>query len=461
LVLVFVAARSLGIGPPGAAVWALTAAAVALRWPVGGALALAALGPFDDWRLPATDAGARAVLVAALVASTAFRAGPLVGAAIRRNGLHAVLRDLSGYDRWAAAAAILGSVVLIGTGLGVVHSALRFGPAFGVGSAALWATGPAIAFGVFLAGIWLGRAGERRIVFVAVAAVLMAIGVALIQRVAPQVLPPSPLGWLIVAPATGPQARLSGVTTSSIAMATMSLLPLAVAGAYLVHGIGRSRIVAALSMPALVGVVVMTLSRSALAVVALGAFLFAGRAGRRVAIATLVLGVLGALVLIPLYLDTRVEPTRLTSLEVLFAEFFTLGDAHRAAAWQAALKMGLDSPLIGQGFRSFMVLHAAYGEPLLQAPHDEWLRLFAEEGIVVAAAGIGFVLAALTCLWRDRTAVSLGAFGALLGWAFMATFNNPLNYAQVNIPIFLVAGTAIGLAIAPSRRPQVPSSSEV
>lgn len=452
LILAFVLARSLGVGPPGATAWAVAGVLVALGSPLAAGLAVAALGPFDDWALPGTEAGARSAVVAALAASVAFRAArPLTERLFRRvdGGL---LHGLDAAGRWAVVALGCGSIVLIGTGLGVVHSALRFGSTFAVQSAALWATGPATAMAVLLVGGWYGARGERRPLYAAIGASVVAIVVALIQRLAPEVIPASPFAWLIVSAPDSAAFRLAGVTTSAIAMATLSLLPLAMAGGLLVYGPPRLRAWMLIALPALLLAMVATLSRSALVVVAAGAVLFAARLGRRAALAALVIGFGAAVVLIPLFLEAREGGAAGSAAQSPFADFLTFGDQRRVMAWQGAVRMGLESPLVGQGFRSFLLLHGAYGGGPLQAPHDEWLRFFAEEGLIVAAAGVGLVCFGLVSLWRGRSAIVLGAFGTLLGYAFMATFNNPLNYAQVNIPIFMVIGTCLGLALRSAPR---------
>lgn len=455
LIVAFVVARSMGVGAAGAAAWAICGVLVALASPLGAGLAVAALGPFDDWGLPDTEAGARSVMVAALAASVALRAARPLGARLRRRGVRGILHGLDTTGRWAAVALTCGSVVLVGTALGVVHSALRFGSAFAVQSAALWATGPGTAMAVLLLAAWFGARGERGPLYSAVGAAVVAMVIAVIQRLAPDLIAASPFAWLIVTAPDSAAFRLAGVTTSAIAIATLGLMPLAMAGGLLVYGPARTRAWVLIALPALLLAVVATLSRSALVVVAAGAALFAARLGRRAALVALGIGLAAAVVLIPVFLAVRNGGATDAGSQPLLADFLTFGDRERLMAWEAALRMGLGSPLVGHGFRSFLLLHVAYGGGRIQAPHDEWLRFFAEEGLIVAAAGVGLVVFGLATLWQGRTAIVLGAFGTLLGYAFMATFNNPLNYAQVNIPIFMVIGTCLGLSLTAERRQDV------
>jgi hypothetical protein len=108
--------------------------------------------------------------------------------------------------------------------------------------------------------------------------------------------------------------------------------------------------------------------------------------------------------------------------------------------------MWLDEPLVGHGFRSYHALGAAYGDEVLTAPHNEWLRLFAEEGVFVGLAGLGFVLGTLAWLSRPRDWLGTGLLGAFAGYSLAATFNNPLLFIQVSIICFTLAGAGLARA---------------
>jgi O-antigen ligase len=137
----------------------------------------------------------------------------------------------------------------------------------------------------------------------------------------------------------------------------------------------------------------------------------------------------------------------------LVREVPLVADQDRVTAWTAAVRMWQDQPLIGTGFRTFEWLHADFGSPVLDAPHNEWLRLFAEEGAVVGLAGAAFALLTPLALLRSRGVVAdagviTAAAGAAAAAVFlMAFFNNPFTYLQVNVPAFIVIGTGLGLAI--------------
>jgi O-antigen ligase len=117
--------------------------------------------------------------------------------------------------------------------------------------------------------------------------------------------------------------------------------------------------------------------------------------------------------------------------------------------------MWLDQPLVGHGYQSYRELHAAYGDAVLGAPHNEWIRLFAEGGIVVGLVGLAWAAFTFRTLARAPGWIGAGSFAAFTGWCLTATFNNPTGYVQVGVIVFTVVGT--GLAVAanatvPTRR---------
>ncbi|MDQ3492785.1 MAG: O-antigen ligase family protein [Chloroflexota bacterium] len=445
LVAAFVILRSAGMGTPVPEVWAALASLVALVSPLAGFLAAVALGPFDDWPVLGTEAGGRAVLVAALALSVAVRLSRGMRAPTR-SGLTA-LRPRTRSPLQTPAGMALGSaaVVLLGTGLGVMHTTLRFGTDLGYQAAQLWATGVGMALVVLFIGAWFGARNELRPVLVAAGAAVVGVGFSLVYQVMPAFLATSPLEWLIVVERGA--RRLDGILAAPNAMAMLALLPACLLVARLIHvRSALALVVGAVVMSVLAVGALATSSRSAVLAVAAVAVAYAWHIRRSAAIVMLVVAGVGAAVLVPLYVEQRAG-TPLPGAGDILQDFFTAGDRIRSAGWAAAIRMALDSPLIGQGFRSYLVLHEQFGDAVQTAPHNEWLRLYAEQGIVVGTAGLIFLGAALTAFWRMRGSLALGAFGTLLAYAIMAGFNNPLNYAQLNIPTFAVLGVVLGMAV--------------
>jgi len=451
LVAAFVILRSAGMGSPVPEVWAALASLVALFSPLAGFLAAVALGPFDDWSVLGTEAGGRAVLVGALAISVAVRTLARLPDWWRARGALAGLPALRTPAGVALAAA---AVVFFGTGLGVVHTTVRFGPAAGYQAAELWGTGTGMALVVLLIGVLVVSQGGSRaglVAAVAAAAAVIAVFIGLLHEALPSLIVSTPLGWLIAVDEA--RLRLRGIMSAPNAMAMLALLPACLVAAWMMHRRSLSVWLAGSAVLAVVAVgVLLTFSRSAVLALAAVAVSYAWYIRRSAAIVMLLVAVVAAAILVPLYLEQRAG-TPLAGVEGILQGFFTVGDSVRASGWAAAIRMTLDSPLIGQGFRSYVLLHAQFGDPAQLAPHNEWLRLYAEQGVIVGTAGLVFLAAALTALWRlgravaGGSAVALGAFGVLLAYAIMASFNNPLNYAQLNIPVFAVLGTALGLAL--------------
>lgn len=439
LIAAFFLARSAGLAEPAPSLWGLLAAGIALVNPVPAAIALGFLGPFEDWPLLSSQVGGKAVLVGALVSSVSARAA----VSWWRNGRDiAALRESPPLFR---ASVTLAFVLIVGTGLGVVHSLLRFGPAFGTGAAALWATGIGTALGVYLVSVWLGWHAEWRPLIAAAAGAVVAGAIGLLQEWAPAVLPGSPLAWMITP--GPPDVRLASVLDNPNASGMLMIVPLALIVAVVLFRPPGRRMVNGLllAVPAIVAAAaaVLTYSRSTLVAGGLVAAAFAWRLRRTTFIVAVALIALVLAVALRFYLEIR--PDLSTSGVPLPPEFVTRGDALRLGGWSAAVRMFLDAPLIGHGFRSFAALHGLYGEATLDAPHNEWLRFFAEEGVLVGVAALGFLAITLVALWRGRDAVSVASFGIFLAYAAMASFNNPLNYAQLNICVFTVVGGAVGL----------------
>jgi hypothetical protein len=94
-----------------------------------------------------------------------------------------------------------------------------------------------------------------------------------------------------------------------------------------------------------------------------------------------------------------------------------------------------------------MAARGRVGDAVLNSPHNEWLRLFAEEGFVVGIVGALWIVSTVLTLARVPGWVGAGALATVLGWGVAATFNNPLLFIQVSTVGFTIVGT--GLAWGP------------
>jgi O-antigen ligase len=110
--------------------------------------------------------------------------------------------------------------------------------------------------------------------------------------------------------------------------------------------------------------------------------------------------------------------------------------------------MFIDAPITGHGYLAYRELHTTYGDPYLRSPHNEWLRLFAEGGILLGLAGLSLVTSTFATLWRSTGWIPIGALAAFVGWAIAATFNNPLLFVQVGVIAMIVVATGLARSIS-------------
>jgi putative inorganic carbon (HCO3(-)) transporter len=419
LVAIYFVLRTLSVPSYAVTAWATLACIVALVSPLAGVTVLAAIAPFTE----ALTAAGEITPIAPLLA--------VLGLALL---VHAWLRRP--VPRMAApviAAIALFCVTL----LGVVYSAAAFGPVRAVEAIQSWVPGIGGGLTVLIVAAWLARQGELRPLAVGVGAISAAAAVSLLDFYGRGVVQHSALGWLVREGID--RGRLLGVLDAPNPAATLFVGGAAVTlSVALFDRRPPVRLLAALASAFLVAATLATLSRSGVLALALVGTILAWRrwrpAGIALAIVALAIGVViatGGVVL-------RVVPS--------------VFDTARVDAWRASVSMWLAAPLTGEGFRSFEWLHDTFGSAL-DAPHNEWLRLFAEEGTAGGLIGLAFVVTMGVTLLRTsdwRVTAAGAAFAALV---LMACFNNPMLYVQVTASVLLVVGSGLGLAIGRAERP--------
>jgi O-antigen ligase len=389
---------------------------------VGGLTVLAAIGPFTE---ALTDEG-RITAVPFLLAA--------LGLGVLVEGARLLMRR--GLSRPPAAvllAGVLFGVTLLGVGL----SALSFGPQRGIEALQLWVPGIGGGLTVLVAAWLVGRAGEVRPLIVLLVSITLAAGLTTADVLLNGVVRATAFEWLLRSD-VGP-GRLTGIIPAPNAAAVIFLVGLAGCAAFAILGRpAQARLMAMAAAAVLVAAIFLTYSRSALLALAVMAAVLAWHwHGWRALAGVLAVGAAAVAVALTF-------PQLGLSREVPF-----WADEARLAAWAATGQMWLDQPLVGHGFRSFEWLHGVYGSSL-DAPHNEWIRLFAEGGLVAGVVGLGLLAATLAALSRKRTWVAVAAAAGLAGFAVMASFNNPLLYVQVNVPAFLLLGMGISRqAVAP------------
>jgi O-antigen ligase len=339
---------------------------------------------------------------------------------------------------------VLAGALLAGTGLGLIQSEIRWGTDFGLSAAGTWLSGIATMLLVFVATVWIARRGDRRPVWAALIATTAAGLISLADFWGDAAIRDTVFGWFVVGPFTA--SRLTGVIRSPTSTAALVMLPVSIylAAAVLGPSLRFRALAAALAAP-LLAAAYLTYNRAVFIALYALAVVIGWRIGRRLGVALLVLGIVASAVLVPWYLSVRGQAlgggSALQPGQILIAS-----DQQRLGAWAAAGRMFLDSPLVGQGYRAYRQLSVQYGDPILNAPHNEWLRLFAENGVFVGLLGLAFVLATARRLARAPGWLGAGLFGSFLSLCIAASFNNVFLFNQVTIPAMIMAGTGVALA---------------
>jgi len=412
--------------------WLVAAVVLAVASPARGLVILAAIAPFNEAFLVSRDVGSKSILALALLAAVGCRW--LLSPAARAR---------------PSAPVILAGLLLAGSGLGLVRTRLRWGADFTELAAQIWLQGVATMLVVFVVAVWTARRGELRPLAAALAATTVAGILSLADYWGDAALRESLLGWAVVGPFN--PSRLTGVIRSPTSTAALVMLPATVYLTAAVLGRGRLlRLGAALLATPLLVAAYLTYNRAVFIALWLLAVVAGWRIRRWLGVLILVVGLTGGALLVPWYISVRGQAlgggAQPPPGEVLIAS-----DQMRLTAWGAATRMFLDEPLLGQGYRAYRQLAVEFGDPTLNAPHNEWLRFFAEQGAIVGVTGLAFAAVTLLRLARRRGWLETGMLASFLSFCLAACFNNPFLFNQVTIPAFILAGTGVALAGIPER----------
>jgi O-antigen ligase len=416
--------RTVDVHPLAMWLWVGLAAVVALLAPTSGLVILAAIAPFNEGFVLTRDIGAKSFLAVVIVGSIAVRLA-------------------LGWRGWRRppVSVILAAFLLVSTGAGLAISRARFGQDFFESAAQIWFTGIGTMFLAFLAAAWVARRGELRPLVVAFIAATVASLLSLLDFVASEPFRASIAAWTV---SGEPIARLTGVMRSPTSTAALIMLPvmLCLAAVALARDV-RLRLAAGIVAIPLLVAAYLTYNRAVFLALFALAIVIAWRIRPRYGVALAVVGVVIGFALLPGYMALRMEGAGVAPEpgQVLLAN-----DRQRLEAWAASIRMFLDQPLLGQGYRAYREVSPAFGGIVLNAPHSEWLRLFAEHGIVVGLAGIAFVVVTIRELARVPGWLGAGILGAFVSLALAACFNNPFLFNQVTIPAVVITGTGVGLA---------------
>jgi hypothetical protein len=413
--------------------WAAVMVAVAVISPTLGLIVLAAIAPFSEPLSFTRQLGLKPIVVGALTAGVGVRVAADV-VRTRRIGMPPV-------------PILLAMLLGLGTLASVLVAAINFGRPFAANAIQLWLAGIGGGIAILLVAYWVARTGDRRAFYVAVASATIAGIISLADFIWPGSFRGVVVDWLVRPNSFG--YRLSGIIPSPNGSASLIIVPAAILAAAAVLRSGRaSRILAASMAGVLVVALYFTYSRAALLGLFACAVIIVWRMRRAAGALLLAVGIVGGAIALPFYLQYRSQ--YVIEGQVVPGAVLVASDLQRLDAWRAASAMWLDSPLFGHGFQSYQELHAAYGDVVLSAPHNEWIRLFAEGGIVVGLVGVAWAATTLMALARAPGWLGTGSFAAFAGWALAASFNNPTGYIQVGVIVFTVVGT--GLSVAAGER---------
>jgi hypothetical protein len=438
LVAAYVLLRSIDANRTLLLAWTAVTVAVGVISPAHGLVILAAIAPFSEPLSFTRQLGVKPILICALAAGVGLRVAANVIRA-RRPGMPPV-------------PLLLAMLLALGTLASIYVSATTFGRSFAVIAIQLWVAGIGGGIAVLVVAYWVARTGNRWPFYVAVASATIGGIISLGDFIWPGSFRGLLVDWLLRPNPYG--YRLSGIIPSPNGSASLIIVPAAVLVAAAV--LGRDRRWRALAFP-LAGLLVVALyftySRAALLGLFACAVILVWRIRRVAGALLLAVGIVGGAIALPFYLQYRSQ--YVTEGSVAPGGVLVASDFERLNGWRAASAMWLDQPLVGHGYQSYRELHAAYGDAVLGAPHNEWIRLFAEGGIVVGLVGLAWAAFTFRTLTRAPGWIGAGSFAAFTGWCVTATFNNPTGYVQVGVIVFTVVGTGLAVAanaMVPTRR---------
>jgi hypothetical protein len=427
LIVAYVLLRSLDFGRRPLTGWYVIAGLIALLSPVSGLVLLAAIAPFSESVILTHELGMNPVLLLVVAGSVGIRAAWQFG--LTRH-----------VDR-PPMAVILAPLLAIGTALGVIESNQAFGGTFGVAQAQMWLAGIGGGLIVLCLAYWVARGRILRPFIVVVGATAIGGIVSLVEFLDSPLIRSGPFAWMVRGP--GFPGRLAGLISSPNGTAAAVIIATAVAVAVAILAPDRrARAIGAIGVVPLLLTLYLTYSRAALLGLFVTAVIITWRSWRRAGVALIVLGVVGGAILLPRYLESRYSVTGEGSHPIA-GGLLVASDEQRLTAWAAAARMWADSPITGHGFGSYGELGPTYGDPVLNSPHNEWLRLFAEEGLVVGMLGLTFAASVLVALARTRGWMGAATLAAASGYFLAASFNNPFLFLQVGVPAYVTIGTGL------------------
>lgn len=246
----------------------------------------------------------------------------------------------------------------------------------------------------------------------------------------------------------------AGGLVSARAFALFALVPLSVALADARYGSRWAGLLSAL----LILTIAASLSRTALvAAILIAALAWTRPRGARGAIRTAALVGAAALALLAMVLLFAPLRERVTKGDLVsVAGEVSVNTSGRIEIWRVVWTSYLEAPITGQGAGSAEVDLAQVGPPSFDHPHNDYLRVLHDYGLVgllLLVSGIGALF--FEC-WRDwgRTTdrtegrFHLAACLVLSAFAITMVTDNTLVYADFVGPMAIVVGCSLGLGVS-------------
>jgi O-antigen ligase len=435
LVVVWIAIRTL-YGDTGRAylAWVLASAALILVSPRAGLILYIVTGAFFDNVQFSKALALQDLLVPVLAVS--------VGARIILDRGRTVPRSV---------ALLLGFLLALGTLAGVAHTVLTTDdPDWAWHVAYTWVATIGGAMVILIAAAWVARKGDLGPLVTAVVVAVVVALIALAEYAFPGLVSGGPFSWVGFWKSFPP--RLAGIIPSPNGIAAQLVGPAALLLVAIVFATDiRLRALAAVALVPLAAALYFTYSRSPLVALVALLVIAAWRIRRLFGVVAVAVVLAASIAIVPSYLALRGQAIGDVGAQPQPGQVLIASDQYRLQAWGAALRMWQDAPLTGHGFLSYKLLADTYGDPLLGSPHNEWLRLFAEEGVIVGILGLLFVGFGLWDLGRFPGWLGTAFIAAFASIVLAASFNNPFLFLQVSAISYTIVGTGLALA-ARSRR---------
>jgi len=305
---------------------------------------------------------------------------------------------------------------------------------------------------VVLVGVAVSPRARSYLVAALVPGIVIA-GIAAIASLSPALMSWLPIGGLL--PTQDVSARGTGIFYNPNYLGqAMVIGVLVLANArrlQLPAGLGRRPW---LGVPAPLLGVVVSFSRGALVALVSGVVaLYWGR-GRRIFLIAVLAGILVVLVSYPLLLTARHALTFGPDI-ALSEEAQQVSDRSRIAVLRAGVKLFVDSPLVGVGYGQFHFESPKYLKAsAITYPHNNFLQILAEQGLVGFGAFLLVLLALLVALSRRGDAYAVVARAMLVAFGVGALFAEPLTSLQTTAIMWIV----VGAALAPTEPEEPPGA---